>query len=119
MKTELDGVRRRLNIAERDLVESKEECIQLTNTVQSLERDVCQINQTLRSHIKIFKLNSNTKSKILRDQQASGILYTKVGGSVFSSLALLATSHPLAVLSLSLLRPRCFLHLPDFFAFLP
>ena len=44
MKTELDDVRRRLNIAERDLVESKEECIQLTNTVQSLERDVCQIN---------------------------------------------------------------------------
>ena len=40
MKSEIDDLRRRLHLAERDLVNSKEECILLTTNAQSLEREV-------------------------------------------------------------------------------
>ena len=40
LKTELESVRGRLALAEKDLVETKEGCIHLTDTVQSLEREV-------------------------------------------------------------------------------
>ena len=40
LKTELDALRRRLHQAEKELVESKEQCVHLTNTMQALERDV-------------------------------------------------------------------------------
>ena len=40
LQTELDDYRRRLNKAERDLVNSKEECIHLTTNSQALEREV-------------------------------------------------------------------------------
>ncbi|XP_064621461.1 serologically defined colon cancer antigen 8 homolog isoform X2 [Lineus longissimus] len=38
-RSEVDDLRRRLTMAERDLMESKEECIYLTGTMQALERD--------------------------------------------------------------------------------
>ena len=40
LHTELESVRGRLALAEKDLVETKEGCIHLTDTVQSLEREV-------------------------------------------------------------------------------
>ncbi|XP_041353123.1 serologically defined colon cancer antigen 8 homolog [Gigantopelta aegis] len=40
LKTEIDDLRRRLHLAERDLVNSKEECILLTTNSQSLEREL-------------------------------------------------------------------------------
>ena len=40
MLTELDDFRRRLGKAERELVNSKEECIHLTANSQALEREV-------------------------------------------------------------------------------
>ena len=40
LQTELDDYRRRLNKAERELVNSKEECIHLTTNAQALEREV-------------------------------------------------------------------------------
>lgn len=41
MEIELEGLKRRLNKAERELVNSKEECIHLTTNTQALEREVC------------------------------------------------------------------------------
>lgn len=41
MEIELEGLKRRLNKAERELVNSKEECIHLTTNAQALEREVC------------------------------------------------------------------------------
>ena len=40
LRTELSDVRRRLDKAERELVESKEQCIHLTTNSQALEREV-------------------------------------------------------------------------------
>ena len=40
VKTETSGLRRRLEQAEKGLVDTKEECIKLTNAVQDLERKV-------------------------------------------------------------------------------
>lgn len=40
MEMELEGLKRRLNKAERELVNSKEECIHLTTNTQALEREV-------------------------------------------------------------------------------
>lgn len=40
MSMEIEDLRRRLKKAERDLVNSKEECIHLTTNTQSLEREV-------------------------------------------------------------------------------
>ena len=40
MKTDLEAVRRRLQQAEKELVETKEQCIHLTNMTQALEREV-------------------------------------------------------------------------------
>ncbi|XP_055957438.1 serologically defined colon cancer antigen 8 homolog [Patella vulgata] len=39
-KTEIDELRRRLNTAERELVNAKEECIHLTTNTQALEREL-------------------------------------------------------------------------------
>ncbi|XP_013060547.2 serologically defined colon cancer antigen 8 homolog isoform X2 [Biomphalaria glabrata] len=39
-KIELDDLRQRLNKAERELINSKEECIHMTSTIQALEREL-------------------------------------------------------------------------------
>ena len=45
LNTELEGLRRRLHQAERELVETKEGCVELTNTNQALEREVSKPEQ--------------------------------------------------------------------------
>ncbi len=40
LRTELNDVRRRLDKAERELIEAKEQCIHLTTNAQALEREV-------------------------------------------------------------------------------
>lgn len=49
MEMELEGLKRRLNKAERELVNSKEECIHLTTNTQALEREV---------HLLLFQIMS-------------------------------------------------------------
>ena len=40
LRMEISGLRNRVDQAEKELVESKEECIKLTREMQSLEREV-------------------------------------------------------------------------------
>ena len=51
-KIELDDLRQRLNKAERELINAKEECIHMTANVQALEREVF-LSIILHSFIKL------------------------------------------------------------------
>ncbi len=55
-------MRRRLDQAERELVETKEECIQMTDTNQALEREVG--GQGWSAQIKFFVFNTYISSQI-------------------------------------------------------
>ena len=51
-KIELDDLRQRLNKAERELINSKEECIHMTANMQALEREVLLPNLSISFFIK-------------------------------------------------------------------
>ena len=47
MKADMENIRGRLQKAEREVVEAKEQCITLTNSMQQLEREVAYTVKSL------------------------------------------------------------------------
>ena len=58
LKSELNDVRRRLDLAEKQLLEAKEQCINLTTQNQGLEREV---------HIKFIDLSKENLNCFITD----------------------------------------------------
>ena len=57
MSMETEDLRRRLKKAERDLVNSKEECIHLTTNTQALEREVYLVEDEIIISVFLVQLN--------------------------------------------------------------